>query len=277
MVVRKHHLAFSASLVILIAVVALQTCHQLGSGVRVASFNINQFPQRTAAPDKLFSTVKELDAPIVALQEVGDITATREAAMSHLGDNWRVRIAGKCNTQCVGFLYDSKRVDVLRARTHDSLKLFPAARPAYEIAAVIDDHPVTLVNVHLKAGTTDVPVRLRQLRELSKIVDEIEARGESMVIIGDFNSVGGDDRAALERFKMETELSWATSVLECSHYKRRGGGCITTTLDHAFTTHRPRSVSEAGACADVGCAPGGACPTWTRDVSDHCPFVIELR
>jgi endonuclease/exonuclease/phosphatase family metal-dependent hydrolase len=279
MIVRKHHIAFALALLLMVLAIGVHTCQRLADSPRVASFNINQYPKRTYEPDRLFQAVRELDAPIVALQEIGDIHDTREHVYEHLGTNWKVRNAARCNTRCLGFLYDSNRVEIVRTRTHESVRLHPGGRPAYEAHVTIDGKPMTLVNVHLKAGKKDKEYKTRkaQLEALRAIVASIDDRGESVVLLGDFNSVRGDDRAALESFARTTGLSWATSVLECSHYYRGSGRCIAGTLDHAFTSHRARSVEEAGDCATVGCDPGASCPTWRSQVSDHCPFVVQVR
>lgn len=275
--VRKSQLAFAVALALLIAALALHTCHSLGASTRVGSFNINQYPQRSGSPERVMSVIAELDAPIVALQEIGNLQKTRRLVAKYLGPDWRVRSAARCASRCVGFLYDSRRVELHDSTTHDSIRLHPGARPALEVRATVDGRRVALVNVHLKAGASGLPIRLRQLRKLSEITAAMQAEEENVVVLGDFNTLGGDDRAAMERFGAERHLSWATSVLECSHYHRRPSGCVTTTLDHAFTSHRPQKVEEAGACRSLGCDTGDQCPTWTREVSDHCPFVVQLR
>lgn len=277
MIVRKHHVAFILSLAFLIFAIGIHTCERLGNSSRVASFNVNQYPKRTYEPDRLFDAIVELDAPIIALQEIGDVHALRKDVYARMGENWRVRNAARCNSVCVGYLYDSNRVTIEKTKTHRSVNIHAGGRPAYEAQVTIDGVPVTLVNVHLKAGKKDADMRRKQLEALSKIVAKIQERGDSVVVLGDFNAVGGDDRAALEGFARATSLSWATSILECSHYYRGEGRCIAGALDHAFTTRRPRAVEKGGDCAKIGCDPGATCPTWRSQVSDHCPFVVQFR
>src|SRR5262245_4341716 len=79
---------FTASL--LLALVATRTCPGPDAPVRVATFNIRMFPESERQVQGAFELIRELDVPIVAVQEITDPKVFAERAADLLGPNWKV-------------------------------------------------------------------------------------------------------------------------------------------------------------------------------------------
>jgi endonuclease/exonuclease/phosphatase family metal-dependent hydrolase len=130
--------------------------------------------------------------------------------------------------------------------------------------------------VHLKAGGDGHDIRARQYVALAKIVSEVKRSGERVVLLGDFNATGDDDRDDLALLARDTGMTWATRELACSAFWSRDDGCPTSRLDHVLTWAPPSKVEAAGACATDGCEWQHRCPLYAEQVSDHCPVVVTF-
>jgi endonuclease/exonuclease/phosphatase family metal-dependent hydrolase len=130
--------------------------------------------------------------------------------------------------------------------------------------------------VHLKAGGDFAHVRREQLRRLAPIVLAAVETYDDVVLLGDFNATGEEDRRTLAELARATRLVWASEALACTSYWNRRDGCRGVALDHVLTVRRPDDVSARGPCESVGCDPGDRCPTFHREVSDHCPVTADL-
>lgn len=244
---------------------------------RIATFNIRDFPRDARQIEGAFEIIDQLDAPIVAVQEITDPPAFARAASERLGPHHRfVHHEGRA-LHYLGVLYDSEALTLAHARTHDETRVTPNAKPVLEVRLRrAEGRAIRVFVVHLKAGGAYADVRREQLRQLAAIVAPVvESTWDEIFVLGDFNATGPDDRAALALFARTTRLEWASEALECTSYWDRSDGCRGSALDHVFLRRSPRSVRARGPCEEIGCAPADECPLFHRDVSDHCPVTID--
>lgn len=241
--------------------------------LRVGSFNIENFPHSPGQVRGAFAAMAELELDAVALQEITDPAVARRAAAEHLGDSWRAVFCETCPEHRLAVLYDSDRLELVDTVEHPQTVLYRGARPALEVRF----DGLRIIAVHLKAGGDGAAMRERQLRALRPIVSHARRSGDRVVLLGDFNSTGDADRAAIAELAAATRMTWASRELDCTCYWQRRESCFAAVLDQVLTSAAPAGVRVGGACAEVGCEPGDSCPRYKREISDHCPIRVDVR
>lgn len=202
--------------------------------------------------------------------------------------------------QHVGFLYNRKKVSA--SGLQDVAGLNPTRnacggdqRPGFggyfRFPGGLDLH---VVSVHLKSMPDHESYAKRRtamagfngaMQELSKLNPD-----QDRIVLGDFNSMGCEDcsppiTAEAERAVLSKELQALSEPFElrsgaqCSHYYEGKPGL----LDHFAITSKLKelpfsvAVQPAGLCEVFSCnrLPGKP-PAVYREVSDHCPLVLEI-
>lgn len=242
--------------------------------LRVATFNIENYPKSPRQARGAFETIRALDATAVAVQEITDPADFTRAAQRHLGASWRFVFPDGGPPQRVGVLFDGDALVLRGTRVHRECATTPGARPAFE-ARFTDREgaPLTLLVLHLRAGSTGFETRRAQLRALRPIVAEGMRGPGRYVVLGDFNATGPSDREEIATLARETGARWTSERLGCTSYWARPDGCVGSALDHVVSNTAARSIAALGPCAEFGCNPGGRCPTFHAEVSDHCPVL----
>ncbi len=264
-------------LIVLLVLLVLGLLARACAGdVRVATFNIESFPRDDRQVRGAFAAIGDLDAPVIAVQEITDPPVFERAAREHLGDEWRFVHDGGEQLHHVGVLYDGSRFELAYARTHDETRLEEHGKPTLEVRLRGSGRALRLFVVHLKAGGDFAHVRREQLRRLAPIVERAVESWDEVIVLGDFNSTGEEDRQTLARFAAATRLMWASEGLPCTSYWNRSDGCRGSALDHVLTRAEPRHIAARGPCEEIGCSPGDRCPAFHREVSDHCPVSADL-
>jgi endonuclease/exonuclease/phosphatase family metal-dependent hydrolase len=268
----------AALLALLVAMLAC--CVRCGGGeLEIATFNIENFPKGERQIAGAFAILSEIGAPVIALQEITDPIAFEREARARLGDHYRAVWNSGGPEQRIGVLYDRDRFELAFSRTHDQTRLTPNGKPTLEVRLRRRGgaRAIRVFVVHLKAGGDSADLRREQLRQLAPIVLAGVESFDDVIVLGDFNATGDEDRAALARFARETRTNWASEDLECTSYWNRRDGCRGTALDHVFSVRAPRDIAARGPCEEIGCSPeDGRCPIFHRDVSDHCPVSISF-
>lgn len=243
--------------------------------LRIATFNIENFPKHDRQVAGAFDEIARLDAPIVAVQEITDADAFAAAARRRLGTRWRFESieTGSVLGHRLGVLYDGGRVRHVKTRVHDGTRLDGRYKPVLDVELASGGARVRVLVVHLKAGGENHPVRRRQYAALARIVADVKRAGTPVVLLGDFNATGEADRDDLAR----VDLHWLTEGLGCTAFwDQLDQGCPRSRLDHVLSTRRATLVRAAGGCAADGCGWQDRCPLYAAEVSDHCPVLVEL-
>lgn len=265
--------------IFLLAVIAILLLDRAcGEEIRVVSFNIENYPKSPDQAAGAFKAISELDASLVAVQEITDVVHFSATARSYLGTAWRFVHPDESPHQFVGILYDSSRHRLLSTRTLVETLVYPKAKPAFE-ARFRPRHGgriVRVITLHLKAGGEHHDIRRRQLDALEPVIAAARASRERVIVLGDFNSTGDPDRARLRALGSSTDMEWASEGLECTSYWDRQDGCVGSALDHVFTSEVPDEIEAAGPCKTEGCEARERCPVFFHRVSDHCPVLVEL-
>ncbi len=247
----------------------------------VATFNIEHFPKDQRQVDGAFAEMAKLRAGIIAVQEITDTELFAVTARRRIGKDWSFvpehAPDGTFDHQ-IGVLFDSRSYAFVRKRLHDGTRLGDRHKPTLDVELrERDTHEVLHVLViHFKSGGEHHSTRHRQYAALGKTVEEVRRSGHRVIVLGDFNATGNEDRADLARLATATRMTWATEHLPCSAFWDRIDSCPTSRLDHVLTSMSPLETHAAGGCAEVGCDTHDRCPLYEEYVSDHCPVVVTF-
>jgi endonuclease/exonuclease/phosphatase family metal-dependent hydrolase len=270
--------SLGCAILFVLAIVVFAMCARCGTReVRIATFNIENYPRNEQQVRGAFAAMRELHAPVIAVQEITDPPAFAATARERLGESYRFVTNDGGPLQRVGVLYDSDRFALSWARTHPETQVTPQGKPTLEVRLRNrDGGALRVFVVHLKAGGGFSDIRREQLRQLRPIVEDAIESWDGVVLLGDFNATDDEDRQTIAAFARATHLSWASEELRCTSYWNRRDGCRGVALDHVLTREPVSSIDARGPCEEIGCDPGDRCPAFHRDVSDHCPVTVDL-
>jgi len=246
--------------------------------LRVATFNIEDFPkddrQVAGALDEMAAT----DASVIGVQEISSARVLVVAAHARLGDSWQFVDDGS-SRWAVGVLYDGARWTLRSRRVHDDTRVDGRNKGVLDVRLEPAGGGAILrvLVVHLKSGTAGRPTRARQFAGLADVVAEARATGERVVVLGDFNATEAADRDDLAQLAAATRMTWASEPLACTAFWARDDGCPRSRLDHVLTWEPPTHIEATGACAHEGCDWQASCPLYADEVSDHCPVVATFE
>jgi endonuclease/exonuclease/phosphatase family metal-dependent hydrolase len=265
--------------------------------VRIATFNIEMFPDMSTDFERVAATIAEADADVLALQEIKDdaplqwvlAEASRATGRAYEAVLSPCLSSGRMMTN--GIVWDASRWSLAE------LRHYPGLQPDGEgsctdgqpgLLAVLDDGDgsrVAVLSVHLPA----LPQRYAERQRLWPHVLEIQRRVEAelgipVLALGDFNSTGPlDDRNAERRFidalVDEAGYELLTADIECTEYWHPTPDAYhPSVLDHVVATSGDWTPARPlGYCPRLECRPVAADdmdPDYYR-VSDHCPVVVE--
>lgn len=252
----------------------------LDEEVRVATFNIEDFPKSPRQVPGAFAAILEADADVVAVQEIRSTTVLKHSARALLGPEWKFASSSRKTTHRLGVLYDSEMFQLIGTRDYKELEVYKGARPAFEVRLRSKDDTgvvLRLINVHLKAGGDGQSVRKRQLDALETIVKKARGGGDKVFVLGDFNSTSKADQDRIRALAGAAKMDWATRGTECTSYWKRNDGCVGSKLDHILVSERVDAAVARGACESEGCGRKPQCPIYREHVSDHCPVTVDIE
>jgi endonuclease/exonuclease/phosphatase family metal-dependent hydrolase len=262
-------------LLVLAACVVVARCalvRHTHAPVRIATFNIEDFPKSSRQVDGAFAEIAATGASIVAVQEIGDAALMARAARERLGASWRFVAAGTGDHD-LGVLYDSSEWRLSRTAVHDETRLGGRHKPAFELVLAHGGRDLHVFVVHLKSGGAYHDIRERQLAALAPV---LRAAGGPLVVLGDFNATGDADRTDIAALARDARLVWASEPLACTAFWSRDDGCPRSRLDHVLSTQQPSAIEARGACATEGCDWEASCPLYADEISDHCPVTATF-
>jgi endonuclease/exonuclease/phosphatase family metal-dependent hydrolase len=263
-------------LALLIAILILdRACSE---EVRIATFNIENYPKSTEQAAGAFALIAALKLDVVAVQEIMDPVHFSSTARSKLGPRWRFLHTEGGPDHRVGILYNRDRFRLLSVRELPQTVTYPGAKPALEarLRPREGGAVVRVITLHLKAGGDHFETRKRQLDALQVVLTRAAESSDRVVILGDFNATGDPDRRRIRDLADHLDMEWATEPLACTSYWDREDGCFGSALDHILSSDVPDDVDAMGPCRTEGCDRKDRCPIYREQISDHCPVVLEL-
>jgi endonuclease/exonuclease/phosphatase family metal-dependent hydrolase len=255
-------------------------CDDDPARLRVATFNIEDFPKDARQIEGAFGELAKLEAPIIAVEEIMDPFVFAREATARLGDHWQavfepfVALGYRHN----GVLFDRDAFRFVSTRIYDDTRLGGDHKAVLEVRLrpAEGGSVIRVLVVHLKCCADGRAIRRRQYAALRNVVHQASRSGDRLVVLGDFNATSDGDRRDLAALASSADLHWSTESLACSAFWARDDGCPRSRLDHVITW-TPGEPEAHGACATEGCEWEAACPVYREHISDHCPVVVELH
>jgi endonuclease/exonuclease/phosphatase family metal-dependent hydrolase len=252
--------------------------------IRIATFNIENFPQSIRQINGAFAELQDIDAGIIAVQEIGDPDLFAREARQRLGDRWHFisidtrPIGERRPGHHIGVLFDSSQWKHAGTRVHDSTRLAGGRhKPVLDVRLQRGKSFVHVLVVHLKSNTEGRPIRAAQYRALRDVLRDVQRAKEPIVLMGDFNATEISDRDDLALLARDTAMIWASEPLACTAFWLRENSCPRSRLDHVLAWASPSRIEVAGACAREGCDTQARCPLYAHEVSDHCPVIVTFQ
>ena len=271
-------------MLVLLALVMAAALYAVLTGpasVRIASFNIQDYPHSPEQAAGAVDFINDLDVDAVGIQEVTEPKAFDNNVDAYLDDRWQtVHVDQDDAIHRVALLYDNSALEFLEHTTHRDTVVVDGARATLEVRLKTRSGDarrlLRIFVVHLAAHPDGTEQRRQQLHALRPIIGDAVDSDDEVAIVGDFNAIGVADHHEIEEFAGDTGLDWTSQHLRCTAYWERDDICRGTPLDHILSTEFADSVQAAGACQTVGCAPREECPRYVDQISDHCPVVAEF-
>lgn len=282
--------------------------------VRLAHFNLRNFPidDRRESDDLGFSrrtnicdleaVLAGLGADVMGFVEVCDTRRFSPILRRAAGDR-AIRIVfsqgGGRAGQHLAIAWNGDAFSLVEGPVEiGELVVKPGLRPGLAVRLRSKADPAfdfTVIEVHLDAGPRDLNHRLEQIAILGDwITGWVERTGDmDVVLLGDFNTVGGTDVSPREELRSVDELLRIANLERlhnatgCSQYWEGPGGpdgvFHASLLDHVYLgglsargPARSWLHCERLGCGDLISRPGEEDGTFF-DVSDHCPVTIEVE
>lgn len=267
-----------------------------GRRVTLATYNIRMFPEEGTDRARLLELFLEIDADIVAVQEIRDedaLLAVLRAASARSGRELRLALStcgGPANIK-TGLVYDANAVRLLGTRQFKEHNADDSGDCAQKYRAALlgvfesGSERLAVLSVHMQHGPAPEQLAARKRQWAGVIAILAEARigyDAEVVALGDFNSTGFQDDGNGERSFIEATLdraglSLATEEIGCTAYWQpsgRQGSYVPSILDHMVVSGRWEAPTALGMCAALSCQQSSKAPHDYERVSDHCPLRI---
>lgn len=266
--------------------------------VRVASFNIRLFPEDTTDRALVAQRIAELDASVIAVQEIRDARAlgeVLEVASRRTGRDYQL-LLGPCGGEgrfiTTGVIVDALTWEVVEHAGYPDLRSDGTCGVRQAGTLAVLEHRsggrLGVLSVHLRPFPHEFATRREQWAQVLARAEEIDRRFDApVVVLGDFNSTGfrgepPEERAFVEGAVAAAGYGLPTAGLSCTEYwrpKDDPGAYRPSLLDHAVTTRGEWLAGVRGMCERLACdptAPEAMDPDYFS-VSDHCPVVLDGR
>ncbi|TGK31795.1 endonuclease [Leptospira gomenensis] len=229
------------------------------------AFPRGRIPRKEIDFERIRTHLQRIDPDWIALQEVENENAVRKI-LPNSYDCAVTRTRGY--DQEIGVCWKKKFRPVFISERSE-IAVFPGARKGLEIEFVVGNRRISVLNIHLKAGSDERSIRIRkeQLRALNRILRE----KRNFFLLGDFNIALAKDSASWKLLSEGVALKNPGRFTKpnCWGHKRRID-FILTDLPVAKNALESVPFPE-----DDGDFDGD--PLSEKTLSDHCPIVLNYQ
>jgi endonuclease/exonuclease/phosphatase family metal-dependent hydrolase len=280
------------------------------ASLKITSYNIRTFGKdgETTNTRELKKIIKDLRSDIIGVQEIVNSRSFHSFIRSNF-KNYNV-VLSKCGgggKQKLGFVYDKTKLKLIKHIEDDSISdpqvdkvrggdcdasLRPLMLGFFQ--EIKTKRKLLVIGVHLKAGGSERSFAKRavQYKMLKDIYKSYEAKYKNIIVLGDFNTTGYDDRNIdYDRYMSMVSGMRASDItrkISCTAY---WGGEIwddeieePSILDHILISRNLQRGKVTGVrvdahCKRVNCAEAEVSELGTsyESVSDHCPISATIQ
>jgi endonuclease/exonuclease/phosphatase family metal-dependent hydrolase len=223
----RRVLASVALAAVALLAVSLSWCG--GAGLRVATFNIENFREGRTDLSRLSQLLEQADADVIAVQEIEDPAGFAAVVQRLRRDQRSYALAlSRCGGRSkmhVGFVYDSARIQLVDRREYPELdpdgggSCGAGERSGLLGQFRMETRAFELLVVHLAAGGDEDKAARRRMqweRALTIVERRRKDGATAFAILGDTNSTGYLDDRWGERTYLEERLGRAGLDRACS-------------------------------------------------------------
>ena len=263
----------------------------------VAAWNIEHFGNPSAGPSDLRqitnaeAVISQSGIDLWAVQEIGSQSAWQDLLGRLQNDGYTGRLGPEVSGGFqlrLGFIYDPSVVSVIGSRTILSSGNF-AGRAPFELQARVtvggESRTVRVISLHADAGSAqrDYTNRVNGALALKDYIDDRIARGESVILLGDFNDLlTGTIRSSqlpspYAPFLEDADYVAATLALEDAGIATFCGNSVTcsgsSTIDHIVYTAGFARLAEVSRYDEVLTEIS----SFVNTTSDHAPVLARFE
>ena len=285
------------------------------ASITISSYNIRMYGKSGENTDqaKLKEILTEMNSDLIGVQEIVSVPKLKSFISSNF-KNYAVAMSkcGGAGSQKLGVIYDTTKLELVKMIEDDSISN-PKNNPQNEFEDDVlgcrsslrplviaffkerkTQQSLVAMVVHLKAGgsSTSYRKRAQQYKMLQSIYKQYEQKYSRIVMLGDFNTTGFDDRTEdYDHFmSMVTGMNAYDSSqnIACTSYWSGNSWDDNieepSLLDHILLSNdlsnSKKMQFRVGAhCKQVSCAEAtyDDLGVTYQNVSDHCPISVTIE
>lgn len=137
-------------------VLLLVACRRESSDLRIATFNIEDFPKNPAQVAGAFDELARTHATVIAVQEIDDPALFANEVRHRLGASWQFVPSGwttRDHPHHLGVAFDTRRWGLVDTHLHDETTLGGRYRPTLEATLCDGTETIDVFVVHLEWAT----------------------------------------------------------------------------------------------------------------------------
>ena len=245
---------------------------QSAETLEVVTWNIENFPMRGNTVDAVVDIMENMEADIIAVQEISSVSDFNEVVNRVAG--WGGRIFNVRGGIELGYLYKESEitsVSNLEILFDGQNSPFPRQPVVVEMTHV-NGLVVKLVNLHLKCCNDGI-ARRRNASDIMKNYFDANERNTNLIVLGDYND-DLDNGAPFQNFVDDTDNYRFTDLeIAMGPSSEWSFPSFPSHLDHIMVSNELfDNIVETTTLKLEDCVSGFA-----RDVSDHRPVMTVFR
>jgi endonuclease/exonuclease/phosphatase family metal-dependent hydrolase len=229
--------------------------------------------------DRLRKYAKQLDADIVAVQEVDG-----EEALRRVFDDaeYDYHVASQNGGQLTGFAYRAT-LSVTKNPDVESLDV-GSVRTGTDLTVNVNGQPVRLLSVHLKSGCFEDPLTTNtvactklhaQLPKLEEWIDARAAASEPFLVLGGFNRCLKTGEAFYTEIDDGDPANADLTLVTDGRTSACSGGEFPQFIDHVVFSKNAASWMVPASFEQLTYDPADT--AFKSKLTDHCPISVQLQ